>query len=131
VSRPNSPSLISYQIQSHILVNDEGEAKITDFGLSRILDTTGCITVSPGTRRYVSPELLKVCEEEEFNPSMARGWRGKAPERMTVSPNEADECIPRVTKATDVYEFSMTVFEVRICVSIPLSVLDKLRKNDL
>jgi serine/threonine protein kinase len=122
--------LISYQLQSHILVNDEGEAKITDFGLSRLLDTTGFTSVSSGTRRYVPAELLKICEEEEFNPSMARGWRGKAPERMTVSPNEADECIPRVTKATDVWEFSMTALEVRLCASTPLSVA-KLRKNDL
>jgi hypothetical protein len=77
----------------------------------------------------MSPELFKICEGEEFNPSTARGWRGKAPELMTVSPNEADESTPRVTKATDVWEFAITVLEVRICVSISLSVLDKVEKK--
>lgn len=117
--------MFPYQLQGHILVNDEGDAKISDFGLSRVLDISGFATTS-GPWRFMSPELLKICEEEEFNPSMVRGWRCKAPERMTVSPNEADEFIPRVTKATDVWEFSMTVFEVRLRVSVPLSVLERL-----
>jgi serine/threonine protein kinase len=116
----------SHQLQSHILVNDNGEVSITDFGLSRVLDTTGFLV--SGTLRYMAPELLEVCEGEEFNPSMALGWRGKAPERMAVSLNEADEAIPRVTKATDMWEFGMIALEVRICVSISPAVLGKLRK---
>jgi len=92
------------------LVNDNGEVSITDFGLSRVLDTTGFLV--SGTLRYMAPELLEVCEGEEFNPSMAQGWRGKAPERMAVSLNEADEAIPRVTKATDMWEFGMIALEI-------------------
>jgi len=105
---------------THILVNDNREASIIDFGLSRILATSGFSTRASGTLRYMSPELLAACEEEEFNPSRAQGWRSKAPERMAVCPNEGDDSIPRVTKATDVWEFSMTVLEI-LTGTIPFS----------
>jgi serine/threonine protein kinase len=87
--------LIAHQFQTNILVNDEGEASITDFGLSRVLDTPGFTTAASGTLRYMPPELAKIYEEESMT---------------------------QVTEATDVWEFSMTALEVRICFSISLSL---------
>jgi serine/threonine protein kinase len=87
----------AHWLQNNILVNDKGEASITDFGLSRVIDKTGFSTVSSGSLRCLAYELVI----------------GEA----------------KVTKATDVWAFGMTVLAVCIFVSIR-SVLSKLRKNN-
>ena len=67
-------------------MNDQHEASITDFGLSRILEVSGFTTKSiSGTYRWMAHELL-------------------APE---------GDNIPKVTAASDVWAFAMTVLEVR------------------
>lgn len=81
---------LSHQLQSNILITDNGEASLTDFGLSRILHTSGFTTdTASGTLRYLAPELFSISAEGE------------------------DEPIPRVTIPTDVWAFAMTVVEVR------------------
>ncbi|KIM82575.1 hypothetical protein PILCRDRAFT_7939 [Piloderma croceum F 1598] len=73
---------------SNILVNDEHEACLTDFGLARILETSGFTTKSVGgTCRWMAYELVAPCDEEE-------------------------ECIPQVTVATDIWAFGMTTLEI-------------------
>jgi len=70
---------------SNVLVNDEHEAHIADFGLSRILGESGFTTKSVGgTYRWMAPELLA-----------PRG-----------------ESIPQVSVASDVWAFGMTVLEI-------------------
>ena len=47
---------------SNILVNSQGEIKICDFGVSgQLIDSVANSFV--GTRSYMSPERLQVCEE--------------------------------------------------------------------
>jgi serine/threonine protein kinase len=80
---------ISHKSQSNILINGNGEASLADFGLSRILEKSGFTTrTTSGTWRYMALEL--------------------------VSPpgGEYEDFIPRVTAATDVWAFAMTVVEV-------------------
>jgi len=87
----------------NVLVNDQGEASVVDFGLSRILETPGFTTkTESGTWRWMAYELLSSCggEGEEFNPP--------------------------VTKETDVWAFAMTVVEVGIC-----SILDQQAHTNL
>jgi serine/threonine protein kinase len=91
VSISTAPIVVdSHQLQSNILVNDNNEASLIDMGLSRVLlqsgFTTGVVSV---TIRYAAFELIG-------------GYNG-----------EEDEEISRVTEATDVWGFSMTVVEVR------------------
>lgn len=75
---------------ANILINDEGQACLTDFGLSRILQTTGFTTKTPtGTPRFMAPELHVNGEGDE-------------------------EALPRTTKASDVWAYAMTVLEVRL-----------------
>jgi serine/threonine protein kinase len=82
---------------SNILINDNGEASLTDFGLSIILQTSGFTTkTASGTMRYMAPELYSICDEENEDP------------------------IPRVTMATDVWAFAMTIIEI-FTESIPFS----------
>jgi len=70
---------------SNVLVNDEHEVRIADFGLSRILGEPGFTTKSVGgTYRWMAPELL--------------------------APGE--ESVPQVTMASDVWAFGMTVIEI-------------------
>jgi len=70
---------------SNVLINYDGEASLTDFGLSRILDATGFTTKgSACTLRFTAPELYS-------RDDMPR---------------------PRVTIATDVWAFAMTVIEI-------------------
>jgi len=74
---------------SNILVNDEYEACITDFGLSRVLGESGFTTKSIcGTCRWMACELITPSNEEE------------------------EETIPQITTATDVWAFGMTVLEI-------------------
>ena len=83
----------SYQLQSNILINDIGEASLTDFSLSRILEKSGYTTkTASGTLRYMAHELYSTSEGE-------------------------NEFIPRVTGATDVWKFAETVIQVRVPVS--------------
>lgn len=70
---------------TNILMNDRLEASLTDFGLSRILEMSGFTT-----------------------KTMSVTWRYAAPELL-------DNEEPRVTAATDVWAFAMTVLEV--CIS--------------
>ena len=75
----------------NILINDKGEASLIDFGVARILQTSGFTTkTSQATWRYFAPEMM----------------------------NSDDDIIQRVTTETDVYAFSMTVIEVCIYASI-------------
>lgn len=72
---------------ANVLINDEGEACLSDFGLSRILLASGFTTKSySGTWRFMAIELLELGENEEV--------------------------MPKVTKASDTWAFGMTVVEV-------------------
>jgi len=93
----------------NILVNDKLEPCLTDFGLSRILRASGFTTQTPaGTVRYMAHELIALLDD-----------------------------IPRVTAATDVWSFSMTIVEIftgsapfshiKSDFSIPLAVADGVR----
>ena len=69
-------------------MNDEHDACITDFGLSRILEVSGFTTQSVnGTYRWMACELLAY-------ELLGRG-------------------VPRITAASDTWAFGMTVLEVR------------------
>jgi serine/threonine protein kinase len=75
--------------QENILVNDDLEATLTDFGISRILQISGfTMTTTAGTWRFMAPELLEA----------------------------EDEPITQVTASTDVWAFSMIVLEMRTLV---------------
>jgi len=72
----------------NILVDDEHNACIADFGLARILGETGFTTKSVGgTCRWMAYELVELSDEEE-------------------------ECVPQVTMESDVWAFGMTVLEI-------------------
>jgi len=69
---------------SNILINEKLEASIIDFGLARILYESGFTTgTSKGTWRFWAPEMIN-----------------------------DEEGIQRVTTATDVYAFAMTVIQI-------------------
>ncbi|PFH52168.1 hypothetical protein AMATHDRAFT_122967, partial [Amanita thiersii Skay4041] len=73
---------------SNILVNDKDEACLTDFGFSRMLESTGFTTKNlGGTCRWMAFELLDEHEED------------------------ADQA-PKPTTATDVWAFAMTILEI-------------------
>jgi serine/threonine protein kinase len=75
--------------QENVLVDSQGRARLTDFGLATILIATATMaTAGRGTIRYMAPELL---DYEEFN--------------STGQP----------TKKSDVYALAITVW--RVCVS--------------
>jgi serine/threonine protein kinase len=100
VSHPNSYSLSLSLIgfQSNVLINNDGDACLIDFGLSRILDARGFTTkTATSTYRYAAPELYWVEEAVEQMPVEERGELG----------------FPRFTRESDVWAFSMLVIEVR------------------
>ena len=75
--------------QTNILINDKLEASITDFGLSRVLGTTGFTTDNVhGTFRWMAYELIALNDDSD------------------------DTDTPPATIATDVWAFAMTAIEV-------------------
>jgi serine/threonine protein kinase len=78
-------------LQANILVDKRGvmiRAVLTDFGLSRILETSGFTTTTmktPGTLRYMARELI---------------------DPMTI------ESTPKVTEESDIWSVAMTSLEV-------------------
>jgi serine/threonine protein kinase len=85
-----------------VLVNDNLEASLTDFGISHILQRASSFTAfdMPGSF------------EEITTPTTLRGWRWKARELM-MSSDENGRYISGASKAIDVWAFAMTVIEVR------------------
>ncbi|KAJ7277818.1 kinase-like domain-containing protein [Mycena rebaudengoi] len=76
---------------SNILIDDQGVACITDFGLSKIIDENGFTTSSVGTECYMAPELFIVVS------------RGTNPQPKHGS---------RTTKSSDTYSFALLVLEI-------------------
>lgn len=71
-----------------MLINDDGQACLADFGLSRVVGASGFTTQTASTTlRFTPPELIPLEDHEE---------------------------ILKATAASDVWAFSMTVIEVRI-----------------
>lgn len=95
---------------SNILINDEGQASLTDFGLSTVLQASGFTPRAvPGTRSFIAPDLVKT-----------KAVRWQAPELFESGMEPGKGYIQRVTQATDVWAFSMTVIEI-LTGSIPFS----------
>lgn len=81
--------------QSNVLIDDAGNARLTDFGLARILQTSGYTrTIASGTVRWMARELVTLSEEGE---------------------RKSDQ---QVTVEADVWAFAMTVIEVGIQCSV-------------
>jgi serine/threonine protein kinase len=82
---------LSHRLQNNIIVNDVGEACLTDFGLARSLQMSGLTTKTlSGTWRFMAPEILQSPTE-----------------------NEDEEFLPLANLAADVWAFSMTALQVR------------------
>jgi serine/threonine protein kinase len=76
--------------QKNILINDEGKACITDFGLTRELEVPDFTTeLVEGSTRWMAKELLS--------------W-------------EYDGVPQLITEASDTWAFGMTVLEVRLSI---------------
>ncbi|KAH7928694.1 kinase-like protein [Leucogyrophana mollusca] len=99
-----SPPIVHGDMKgSNILINDQGEACLTDFGLSRIIETTGFTTKNlSGTTRHLAYELLLVSSDPEL-----------------ASPTAL-----RVTVATDIWAFGMTALQI-IAGRQPFANMDK------
>ncbi|KAF9228510.1 kinase-like protein [Gyrodon lividus] len=73
----------------NILISDNGQAVLADFGLSRLLEVSGFTTKNaPGTLRYMAPELLY----------------------LEPAPGTTSGPI-RTTTATDIWAFAITATE--------------------
>lgn len=122
---------------------------MVDFGISRVEDVPGFAMGSrsewccraPGSARDEPPHNDEInwplidCSPSssrddeitwkinDFNPVSTEGWRWIACELMVDNPDEHRDWISRVTMATDVWSFAMTVVEVRICIYSVLLML--------
>jgi serine/threonine protein kinase len=104
--------LVSYRLQSNILINDDGVAVITDIGFSHVLQTSRCSAMASG--------ISLVRQRKELNPVTTEEWRWRAPELMTACANEEEIPAPHMTEATDVYAFACVIYEV--CVNLNLAL---------
>jgi len=97
-----------------------------DVGQSEIIETSGSMTKTLSSTGDMTAEELGINHgENDFNPVTTEGWRWIAGELMVDGPNENRDWISRITMATDVWSFAMTVIEI-FTGSIPFSHI----KND-
>jgi len=84
----HSMDVIHGDLKGHnIMVDDNGTPQLSDFGQSKLVDRRGFTTATfTGSTRYMAPELLPTESE--------------------------DEVLPKVTKESDVYGFSMVALEI-------------------
>jgi serine/threonine protein kinase len=78
--------------QRDILIDDKGTPLLCDFGRSKLIDHRGFTTLFAGSARYMAPELTATESDVDFE--------------------FASESFPILTKATDVFAFSMVALEV-------------------
>jgi serine/threonine protein kinase len=97
-----------------VLVNDNLEACLTDFGISRILQKASSFTAFDVPGSF----------EEITTPTTIREWRWKARELMVPSDGN-EQYISR--GAVDVWAFAMTVIEVCTFFTVFLSQLTQTR----
>ena len=90
-ARRHFPALTDTEVQANIMINAEGVASLTDFGLATVLHRAGTLNAKKaigGTLRWMSPELLV--------------------------DNEASEDAGKPTQASDIYALAMVFWEVRL-----------------
>ena len=87
--------------QDNILISDEGQAQITDFGVACILDVRGYTTLIERNVRYVAPELMPI------NPTQ-------------------DGKDPRPTLKSDIYSLAILLLQVCPCFLASVSLLSDL-----
>jgi len=95
---------------SNILINDKHDAVLSDFGLARNSQTLDLATRASPRTGDVTTDLA--WEDEGSLPATTEAWRWKAPEFIGTHVDGQEESICRVTTATDVYAFSITVIEI-------------------
>jgi serine/threonine protein kinase len=88
-------------MQKNILVDHNLKACVTDFGISRVLQTAAVSSI-----------------DNIFSPKTTRGCRWAAPELMTNIVDEQGYPVSQVSSAIDVWAFAMTVVEVRIFIRL-------------
>ncbi len=85
----------------NILVDQRGQAIITDFGLSKVMSDVSdlvCSSFFAGSMRWMAPELIEALAAEEL--------------------------IPQVTTASDVYAFASVCLEVCVFIRLCRCVFD-------
>jgi len=81
---------------SNVLIDDSGEARLCDFGRTKLVGHRGFTTIFAGAMAYLAPELLEVAgpvDEHDDTP-------------------EPKGFVPELSKETDVYGFSMVALEI-------------------
>jgi serine/threonine protein kinase len=99
--------------QSNILISDEHEACITDFGLSKYLDQSPTSTVNRGNIRWIAPELLR--------QELTRG---------DLTPyNEATDIFSLAMTAIEIYTGSPPFYHIRQDYAVVATLSDGGRPN--
>ncbi|KAF7333065.1 Glycoside hydrolase family 76 protein [Mycena venus] len=76
---------------ANILIDDQGSAVISDFGISKVVDQHGFTTYGVGTECYMAPELFVVVSPG-INPRPRHG--------------------SRTSKSSDIYSFALVALEI-------------------
>jgi len=92
---------------SNVLIDDNGNALVTDFGRSRILDVCKSTSAEELTPDSVHG-LIPLSPEGDPSEMATYEWRWMAPELLDVYEDD----IPLVTVATDIYSFAMTTIQI-------------------
>ena len=79
--------------KANVLIDDDGNARLGDFGQARFMDRKRYTMSFAGPMRWLAPELIGT--------------------DMDYSEETDDDQVPQPTKQTDIYAFGMVLLEVR------------------
>lgn len=95
----HSKDVVHGDLKGHnVLIDDDGTPRLSDFGRSKFIDHRGFTTTLAGSARYMAPELIMAESEVDFDNDAFDTLENQAP--------------PSLTKATDVFAFSMVALEI-------------------
>lgn len=93
---------LTYSIQANILIDDDGRARLVDFGLSSIkaqfAGTSYWTSTAGGAIRWRAPELLPPWPMEEGS--------------------DLNDFVPNLTVACDIFSFGCVMLHVSCCASL-------------